>query len=197
MHIGNQVGSWVSSKSQNCLRHDQSAHTFVIHMSRNLSLDYSSCVLFVIYLQSLYEWNDRHNINWHLHLSRLTVSLNSYSLLLASVHLKFQRLFSNSPDITVHYCPVSSPSTFYNLWSLLTLINSLNAELNPIYQLPALSGAHHILHVSRIRVKLSKREHLTTTLNLAQCTVQYSRVQENTVEYSRIQESTVEYRRVQ
>ena len=32
-------------------------------------------------------------------------------------------------------------------------INPLNAELNPIYHLLALLGAHHILHVSRIRVK--------------------------------------------
>jgi hypothetical protein len=33
--------------------------------------------------------------------------------------------------------------------------NPLNAELNPICHLPALLGAHHILHVSRIRVKLT------------------------------------------
>ena len=32
-------------------------------------------------------------------------------------------------------------------------INPLNAELNPIYYLLALLGAHHFLHVSRIRVK--------------------------------------------
>jgi len=31
-------------------------------------------------------------------------------------------------------------------------INPLNAELNPIYHLLALIGAHHIFHVSRIRV---------------------------------------------
>jgi len=31
--------------------------------------------------------------------------------------------------------------------------NRLNAELNPICHLLALLGAHHILHVSRIRVK--------------------------------------------
>jgi len=30
----------------------------------------------------------------------------------------------------------------------------LNAELNPICPLLALFGAHHILHVSRIRVKV-------------------------------------------
>ena len=33
-------------------------------------------------------------------------------------------------------------------------INPLNPELNPIFYLLALLGAHHFLHVSRIRVKL-------------------------------------------
>ena len=33
--------------------------------------------------------------------------------------------------------------------------NPLNAELNPICHFLALLGAHHILHVSRIRVKCS------------------------------------------
>ena len=37
---------------------------------------------------------------------------------------------------------------------LLGVINSLNPELNPICYLLALLGAHHFLHVSRIRVKL-------------------------------------------
>jgi len=32
--------------------------------------------------------------------------------------------------------------------------NPLNAELNPICHWLALIGAHHILHISRIRVKL-------------------------------------------
>jgi len=31
-------------------------------------------------------------------------------------------------------------------------LNPLNAELNPIFYLLALLGAHHFLHVSRIRV---------------------------------------------
>jgi hypothetical protein len=34
----------------------------------------------------------------------------------------------------------------------MMVINPLNAELNPICHLLALLGAHHILHVSRIRV---------------------------------------------
>jgi hypothetical protein len=35
-----------------------------------------------------------------------------------------------------------------------TVLKPLNAELNPIWHLLALLGAHHILHVSRIRVKM-------------------------------------------
>jgi len=34
-------------------------------------------------------------------------------------------------------------------------LNPLNAELNPICCLLALLGAHHFLHVSRIRVKVT------------------------------------------
>ena len=35
-----------------------------------------------------------------------------------------------------------------------TVLNPLSPELNPICYLLALLGAHHFLHVSRIRVKL-------------------------------------------
>ena len=38
--------------------------------------------------------------------------------------------------------------------SIIRKINPLNSELNPICFLLALLGAHHFLHVSRIRVKL-------------------------------------------
>ena len=34
-----------------------------------------------------------------------------------------------------------------------TVLNPLNAELNPICHLLALVGDHHILHVSGVRVK--------------------------------------------
>ena len=37
--------------------------------------------------------------------------------------------------------------------SVPSYVNPLNAELNPICHLLALLGVHHILHVSRIRVK--------------------------------------------
>ena len=38
---------------------------------------------------------------------------------------------------------------------ILPLINPLNAELNPIYHLLALLGAHHIFHISWITVNIS------------------------------------------
>jgi len=40
------------------------------------------------------------------------------------------------------------------LQTFVAHFNPLNAELNPICHLLALLGARHILHVSRIRVKL-------------------------------------------
>jgi len=54
----------------------------------------------------------------------------------------------------IHKC-VYSLKTLYEISALkLTLryINPLNAELNPICHLLALLGAHHILHISRIKV---------------------------------------------
>jgi len=39
-----------------------------------------------------------------------------------------------------------------NIYDRKHEINPLNAELNPICRLLALLGAHHILHISRIRV---------------------------------------------
>ena len=38
-------------------------------------------------------------------------------------------------------------------------VNPLNTKLNPTFHLLALLGAHHILNVSRIRVKLAKSGH--------------------------------------
>jgi hypothetical protein len=53
-----------------------------------------------------------------------------------------------------------------NKWHYIpeSFINPLNAELNPICYLLALLGAHHILHVSRIRVNVK----ITSFENYAQ-----------------------------
>ena len=49
---------------------------------------------------------------------------------------------------------VRNVPNMYSVWTKLCVcFNPLNAELNPISHLLALLGAHHLLHVSRIRVK--------------------------------------------
>jgi len=55
---------------------------------------------------------------------------------------------------TVYHCCLFQLMHLYTLKHQLTLtFNPLNHELNPICYLLALLGAHHFLHVSRIRVK--------------------------------------------
>ena len=44
----------------------------------------------------------------------------------------------------------------WNRHALNDCINPLNAELNPVRHLLAVVGAHHIVHVSRLRVKLDR-----------------------------------------
>ena len=63
----------------------------------------------------------------------------------------------NPPTLTVLYFPqtqtVEVLSPFLCLSRVSLTLNPLNAELNPICYLLALLGAHHFLHVSRIRDK--------------------------------------------
>ena len=49
---------------------------------------------------------------------------------------------------------VIAQRNFRNCCEARAIINPLNPELNPICYSLALLGAHHFLHVSRIRVKL-------------------------------------------
>jgi len=62
-------------------------------------------------------------------------------------------------EIITKIIVVASSWLFIILKCLIELVaakifNPLNAELNPICHLLALLGAHHIFHISRIRVKL-------------------------------------------
>ena len=50
------------------------------------------------------------------------------------------------------YYAVAHNICMFSMWNFL---NPLNAELNPICYLLALLGAHHFLHVSRIRVNVT------------------------------------------
>jgi len=52
------------------------------------------------------------------------------------------------------YCNIISEITEIITFQKYDVFNPLNPELNPICYLLVLLGAHHFLHVSRIRVKL-------------------------------------------
>ena len=58
------------------------------------------------------------------------------------------------PYLPKHKMAPPSPFPFSGNYLYKKCLNPLNPELNPIYYLLALLGAHHFLHVSRIRVKL-------------------------------------------
>jgi len=87
--------------------------------------------------------NTRHTSN--LHLPR--AHLNIYQ---RGVHYSGIKIFNSLPrDIKTY---IDNPRIF----------NPLNTQLNPICHLLALLGAHHILHVSRIRVKKAVKKFLYT-----------------------------------
>jgi len=67
----------------------------------------------------------------------------------SSNHTEHYRKWLYYMTCTKHDC--TSGQCIFN-WN--TSINPLNPELNPICYLLALLGAHHFLHISRIRVKL-------------------------------------------
>jgi len=75
---------------------------------------------------------------------------------LCVVRYVINKLSLLNPVGCLYYCTfILSITLAFEALPLRLLFNSLNSELNPICHLLALLGAHHILHVSRIRVKLS------------------------------------------
>ena len=78
---------------------------------------------------------------------------------ISGVCVCFEPAFTSNIDIkfTVYHVHELTPcyKTFHRRYTVHSqFINPLNPELNPICYLLALLGAHHFIHVSRIRVKL-------------------------------------------
>ena len=104
-------------------------------------------------------YNDlKHDITNALHTNLMKKSPSSRKLIVvypikqSCVGLKVCQLFLQ--ELINGFCDDQreSSSQIHILLSK-TYFNSLNAELNPVCYLLALLGAHHFLHVSRIRVK--------------------------------------------
>jgi len=55
---------------------------------------------------------------------------------------------------SLYFSIIYTPENYLVHGNIIDNFNPLNPELNPICYLLALLGAHHFLHVSRIRVKL-------------------------------------------
>jgi hypothetical protein len=78
-----------------------------------------------------------------------------------AVHTE-REVTANRPDIIIknkkekyiYHISIYYTSNNCSHWNSKEKLNPLNPELNPICHLLALLGAHHCLHVSRIRVKL-------------------------------------------
>jgi len=68
----------------------------------------------------------------------------------------YARMNNKRPAVGPYGTPCSIVPSWINHseFQQINLFNPLNPELNPICYLLALLGAHHFLHVSRIKVKL-------------------------------------------
>ena len=77
------------------------------------------------------------------------------------MHTKFPPCCCFRRSVTINNSIKQEPAILLNIsirhtdrsFISVFILNPLNAELNPICYLLALLGAHHFLHVSRIRVK--------------------------------------------
>ena len=89
----------------------------------------------------------------------------------SSLHTTSEHVVSSITTADAH---TSAASSGLN-WSPCRF-NPLNAEFNPIFHLLALLGAHHILHVSRIRVKWTRPFRRKTKSGFCACTITFSAV---------------------
>ena len=104
------------------------------------------------------------NLGLFLDETNCLCNVHSYSISMCSftvqLHASGIPLFSlvklrdeNNASISDYYVWMNVDNTAFNITSYEAYFNPLNPELNPICYLLALLGAHHFLHVSRIRVK--------------------------------------------
>jgi len=96
----------------------------------------------ILELMLLWWWNKQNVFAWDMK--------NAY-IILFSENLKERQQSGKRKNKLEKGNTIESQSTGY---SDVEWINPLSPELNPICYLLALLGAHHFLHVSRIRVRL-------------------------------------------
>jgi len=120
------------------------------HVYKNLQLDH---ILHVsqtnpLFLFTTYLFTVRFNI---IFLSTVSLSSSLFCWFWLPVPSPHTRRQPNGNTLQIPWTVCASRQNFTAI--KMRGINPLNAELNPICHLLALWGAHHILHVSAIRVK--------------------------------------------
>ena len=92
---------------------------------------------------------DHYNLKLDTTFYVLRLMLVSCTNCMVSSEMNF---FSHTPvDIWTSEIPNTN---LYTIFYVPIRLNPSNAEINPLYHLLALLGTHHILHVSRVRIKL-------------------------------------------
>ena len=76
------------------------------------------------------------------------------SVVLDDIRTSEVSLMCSQDHVVALYCELIKYSLLFHIYLFKISINPLNPELNPVCYSLALLGAHHFLHVSRIRVKL-------------------------------------------
>jgi len=90
---------------------------------------------------------------------RAAMCQSSGELIVSIRHLVYVTLYRRPSGVQVWMCLIQTCTPNGHLYRVtytrcrIDTINPLKPELNPICYLLALLGAHHFLHVSRIRVK--------------------------------------------
>ena len=112
-------------------------------------------------------------------ISKWIIIRSPYSTKIPSCH---SSLMLQHHHVTILQCYNTTMLQYYNVtilqcYNTLMLkspyINPLNAELNPICHFSALLGAHHILHVSKIRVKTTPCYNITIVQYFSTLILQY------------------------
>ena len=127
-----------------------------IFWARDFSLGYTACNAHVLYIHVQYVRHYRSFFFFTLSHNRHDFLRNTLSnirlTLISSTTFYLKIFFSLYEELSEIWSYVDS--RLYAKYSLfLSDFNLLNAELNPICSLLVLLGAHHFLHISRIRVK--------------------------------------------
>ena len=120
-----------------------------------------------VYIKMYYDDSSLLQLHYKIWGSHSGINAKSRSLLYATIYIGIQQHFTGTWCLNLkgshkRVCWITLKMWAESSFSMLItshqtsahhILNPLNPELNPLCYLLALLGAHHFLHISRIRVK--------------------------------------------